>query len=362
MKKLLSIVLLMSAIAVKATAYTSNGVDSWTGGTAPPAGWQSGMTITVSHSITNNTAYAMQLLDGTSTVNIESGGYWKIGSASFADNTSTIHVKSGGVLFINGSFSMDRSTVIVDAGGQLRMNGSDAFYTGGSLTINGTMTVSGNFSSQIAIAGTGVISYGAGSPDWSGGGSFAAGTTTLPVELLNFNATKKENSVLLDWSTATEINSDYYSVMRSQDAVFFESIAKIEAAENSSSIIDYNYSDEFPLKGINYYQLIETDKDGKTQKSKIVALDCSGKMNLITQLYPNPVVDNAALFFSSSRGGVYRLMVSNAGGAIVYSAMIPAMIGENRFSISMEEYAGGVYLITLLGSNTDRSSIQVVKK
>ena len=195
MKNLLFGILLLSGFSAKATAYTTNGANSWTGATAPPAGWQSGMAITVSHSITNMTAYTAQLLDGTSTITIESGGYWKVAGILFNDGTSTIRVKSGGVLFINGSFSMDRSTIIVDAGGQLRMNGSDAFYTGGSLTINGTMTVSGNFASQIAVAGTGVINYGAGSPDWTGGGSFAAGTTTLPIELMSFSAIKKDNSI-----------------------------------------------------------------------------------------------------------------------------------------------------------------------
>ena len=108
--------------------------------------------------------------------------------------------------------------------------------------------------------------------------------------------------------------------------------------------------------------MVETDKDGQLQKSKVIAVDFNVTLNTIKQLYPNPVIDNTTLFFNSIQGGLYQLNVSNANGLCVYSAVIPAMVGENRFSISMAEYPGGVYLITLLASDLSTSSVQIVKK
>ena len=202
---------------------------------------------------------------------------------------------------------------------------------------------------------------------WSGVDRWTFATTAgidngLPVELINFNANKLNQSVELLWSTASEINSDYFSVLKSYDGNNFSSIGTQTAAGNSSKVLDYLMIDNAPKKGINYYKLKEFDQDGKTQESKIVAINFTSDFNLLTELYPNPSNEHTTLFFNSQEGGLYKLQIITTEGDALYFAYVPAMIGENRFPLSLSNFAAGSYFIRLTASDNSTSSLQFIKK
>lgn len=85
----------------------------------------------------------------------------------------------------------------------------------------------------------------------------------LPVELIYFEGTGYENYNLLRWSTATEHNSDYFSVQRSSNGIDWSEVVNIESAGNSTEKIEYSYIDNYPNNGVVYYKLIQYDFDGK---------------------------------------------------------------------------------------------------
>ena len=86
--------------------------------------------------------------------------------------------------------------------------------------------------------------------------------TPLPVELLYFEAEVLQGGVMLKWATASETNSDYYSLFRSIDAYSWEQIAEIPAAGNSNMLLEYKYFDPSLFYDISYYRLKQTDFDG----------------------------------------------------------------------------------------------------
>lgn len=86
--------------------------------------------------------------------------------------------------------------------------------------------------------------------------------TPLPVELLDFSASLAEDGVDLKWSTASEYNSDYFSLYRSVDTSTWTKIADIPAAGFSNSLIEYDYKDESILYNYTYYRLKQVDIDG----------------------------------------------------------------------------------------------------
>ena len=86
--------------------------------------------------------------------------------------------------------------------------------------------------------------------------------TPLPVELLDFSVNAVDDGVELDWSTASEYNSDYFSVFRSIDAINWTKLAEISAAGYSTSKIDYKYKDPSIYYHWTYYRLKQTDMDG----------------------------------------------------------------------------------------------------
>lgn len=97
----------------------------------------------------------------------------------------------------------------------------------------------------------------------------------LPVELLEFSGKAESDYVnLLEWTTATEINNDYFTLERSTDAVNFETVAIVNGAGNSSVINNYHFFDAIGKNAppTYYYRLKQTDFDGKFEYFNIVAI------------------------------------------------------------------------------------------
>lgn len=85
----------------------------------------------------------------------------------------------------------------------------------------------------------------------------------LPVELLYFEGTKYPTYNLLKWSTASENNSDYFSIEMSTDGFSWKKIREAKAAGNSNTKMDYSYVHPFNDPNVHYYKLLQYDYDGK---------------------------------------------------------------------------------------------------
>lgn len=85
----------------------------------------------------------------------------------------------------------------------------------------------------------------------------------LPVELISFEAIKTESGNLLQWSTASEWNSDYYWVEHSTTGEFTENsiIGQMSAAGYSNTVMEYSFLHD-PVPVINYYQITQVDQNG----------------------------------------------------------------------------------------------------
>ncbi len=101
---------------------------------------------------------------------------------------------------------------------------------------------------------------------------FAHVISTLPVELLWFNGRVVGEDVELAWSTGSELNNDHFDIERSADAMSWFAIGEIEGAGNSSTVVDYEFRDDAPFPGTNYYHLRQVDLDGSYSYSHIVAM------------------------------------------------------------------------------------------
>jgi len=188
------------------------------------------------------------------------------------------------------------------------------------------------------------------------------GNNPLPVELLYFTAEKDKDHTLLKWETASEINSLYFDIQHSTDGITFNSFASKNAMGNSNVVHQYSAHHLKPQNGTNYYRLKEYDYDGKTQLSQVVAITFNNNLNSLTQLYPNPSPDKTTLYFNSENAGIYYLDIIDQNGKNIYNAMIPANIGENKFTLSFNEYAAGRYFIVLKDPLQKQNSISFIKE
>ena len=116
--------------------------------------------------------------------------------------------------------------------------------------------------------------------------------TVLPVELLSFKAVAKEQTVQLVWETASEINNDYFEVLRSVDGITFKKIGEVAGAGNSNKQLRYEFTDKLPIAGVSYYQLKQVDYNGMYDFSDKVSVEwiSTGEYAAFVEinLYPNP--------------------------------------------------------------------------
>lgn len=87
--------------------------------------------------------------------------------------------------------------------------------------------------------------------------------TPLPIELLYFEATKKDKFNSIDFVTETEINNDYFIIQRSDNGINFKDIAQINGNGNTNTPSMYSFKDYNFEYTTNYYRLIQFDFDGK---------------------------------------------------------------------------------------------------
>lgn len=126
------------------------------------------------------------------------------------------------------------------------------------------------------------------------GDRFTIGNTDLskplPIELISFNATVLQAEVKLQWATASELNNDFFTIQRSQDAETWEDVIDVKGAGTSNERIDYETMDGLPYGGVSYYRLKQTDFDKKYSYSGVRRVDVTQAFQL--KVYPNPSSGN----------------------------------------------------------------------
>src|SRR5690606_33601845 len=96
---------------------------------------------------------------------------------------------------------------------------------------------------------------------------------TLPVTLTKFEAIKSNSSVKLNWQTASEQSNSHFEMLKSSDGKGWNLLTTVSGAGNSTTRINYQYVDNHPFSGINYYQLKQVDFDGKSDLSKVASVN-----------------------------------------------------------------------------------------
>jgi hypothetical protein len=94
------------------------------------------------------------------------------------------------------------------------------------------------------------------------------GTIVAPVELLSFTGRKVADHASLMWVTASEKNSSYFSIEKSDDAINFSEIGTVKAQGNSDNIVNYTFDDNH-FNGTAYYRLKIIDQDGTFEYSDV---------------------------------------------------------------------------------------------
>lgn len=135
----------------------------------------------------------------------------------------------------------------------------------------------------------------------------------LPVAFLDFTAVKVDQSVLLEWETDSEINSQYFEVERSSNGTDWNRLLTTKAAGESKDLLEYREIDNAPLKGISYYRLNQYDLDGARAILKTVSVNNELKVGANEiRVFPNPVTERMRIFGDESE--LQNLKIYNSIG------------------------------------------------
>ncbi len=115
---------------------------------------------------------------------------------------------------------------------------------------------------------------------------------TLPVSFSLFTANVNGINVETRWQTATELNTSHFIIQRSTDGGSFTDIGTVKAIGSGAN--GYQFTDNKPTQGINYYRLKSVDKDGGFSYSKIVSVQFTVNSNQLS-VFPNPSKDKVTV-------------------------------------------------------------------
>jgi hypothetical protein len=226
---------------------------------------------------------------------------------------------------------------------------ASASATAGAMSIGARAIVKGTLITDLGAVSMGananlegrMLTLSGAATTVAGDSLWIPGCLALPIELISFKGNRsREGDIVLKWSTASEINNDFFTIERSPDAVNWEVAGTVAGAGNSTEQIDYEFTDfSCPNKQL-YYRLKQTDFDKKFKYEAKIHIE---KYKDPDQLSINVDLLNNYLNIVHKEGGqdIKAIHIYNVYGNEIYHSAI----GQSRIDIS--NFKSGSYLISI---------------
>jgi len=194
-----------------------------------------------------------------------------------------------------------------------------------------------------------------GATGWSNWGWVGGDPNVLPIELISFEAKCNNNDVIINWSTATEINNSHFFVERSINGIDFVSTAQVVGAGNSNSLKNYSYTDKNQPNTQVYYRITQVDFDGTSKSFNPSVVNCESVLSDI-MIQPNPFKESFVIKGLSEEETTFNIL--DMQGRLVYK--------KNHIASSMElinvpYLAPGMYTLIILTINGATSQFKIAK-
>ncbi len=172
----------------------------------------------------------------------------------------------------------------------------------------------------------------------------AIGGLPMPLEVTDLSGRHVNGENLVEWTLEADLENQYVLLERSADGVVFEQLAQVkDSATNAKS---YQYKDERPLEGDNYYRLIQVDNHDSRSASHIIVVDAPiNDQSAI--LYPNP--SRERLNVKTAKMESYAYQIYNSTGMILKSGNFSDM--QYNHELNVQDLATGIYVLSLYSNN-----------
>jgi hypothetical protein len=172
-------------------------------------------------------------------------------------------------------------------------------------------------------------------------------TIGQPLTFSSLKAFQQNNNVDINWKTENEYNIKQYTLEKSTDGINFFKTFEIKA--NNTKVNNYDWVDNNPLTGENYYRIQVSKIDGKIEYSHVVKVVILKGFSFI-KAYPNPVQgNNFNLQISNEPAGLYELRLFNQLGYLIMQKSIKHNGGNSTQLIQPSQIIPkGVYQLEII--------------
>lgn len=179
----------------------------------------------------------------------------------------------------------------------------------------------------------------------------------LPVILAGFTASRQEQDVILNWTTASEIDASHFEIERSFDARSFEKIGSVPVQQQQAALRYYAFMDSSPFKATKttlYYRLKMVDLDRSYTYSRIVSVTNDGPPD---ELNVYPTVSTGIVTLETKSGDITGVEIYDSQGrAVPFTLNTP---DKNKFILKLHNAQPGIFILRVrrLNSNSVRKLI-----
>jgi len=177
----------------------------------------------------------------------------------------------------------------------------------------------------------------------------------VPVELTSFIASTSNNQIMLNWTTASELNNRGFEIQQSLDNEKFTMLGFVPGFGSTTETKSYSFTVSNAPAGLHYYRLKQVDFDGSYEYSPLVEIEGPVPNDFVLhQNHPNPFNPSTSITFSLPVDSDVQLGLYNMLGqkvADITNAQFQA--GTHKVDFSAEGLSSGtyIYVITANGSN-----------
>lgn len=185
-------------------------------------------------------------------------------------------------------------------------------------------------------------------------------TGILPVELSDFYGVSLTEHNALRWETNSEMDNDYFNILRSYDGVNFNIIGEVNGVGFSQEVNYYQFDDSDVRSGKVYYQLEQVDLNGHSEKSNIIALDRSSGRNGLIAAYPNPTTGVITTEVNGANGRNGIISVTDMNGTLIETKAVYTT-GIEKHQFDLTNFEPGMYFVRYQDDNSDQT-IKLIKQ
>lgn len=183
-----------------------------------------------------------------------------------------------------------------------------------------------------------------------------------PIELIRFTGEVLAQGNNLFFTTASEINNDYFTIYRSQTGSNYQAIGTVKAIGNSMTNKNYEYLDATAPSGLSYYQLSQTDVNGITRIVGTITLNRNTNIALgIVSIKPIPTKNKVNIEFNVAESTNANVQLFDITGKVLNTTSIETKNGLNSLTIDLSPYSSGVYMLKIK-NNSQLINTKLVKE